>query len=65
MGFEDNPRDEVESYPCYCREGRIEKHEIGVCVSCGNEDIEKHCNNCDVEMKFWRCDTCDFPECNF
>lgn len=62
MSFEDIPEDREESYQCECGEGSVTKHEIGVCCFCGNEQCDSRCNNCGNFIKFWRCDTCNFPE---
>jgi predicted amidophosphoribosyltransferase len=59
MPPENNPRDEIETYPCECG-GDITKNEYGECPTCGNEAMDKYCPNCGAEMKIWECDVCGF-----
>ncbi len=57
MGFEDDPKDEVQSYPCDCG-GEITENDYGKCPACGNEAADKYCPNCDTKMSTWECDRC-------
>jgi hypothetical protein len=61
MGFEDDPKDERQQFPCECS-GNLEHNDIGICPHCFNESCDAQCLNCGMKMCFWRCDTCDIAK---